>query len=251
MACAVVQISEPSSAGTGVFINGAGDLLTAAHVVLDRSFSMDAANNLVTTVTFKMGLQYRREGTAAEPISVSKPTAEDAERATADLAILKTGKKTDCFIPLGNSDVLKVGQPLIAIGYPNLSPSGALYQGFVSSRSKHLPIPIGFVGSRPVYPEYEILRVQMPVTPGASGSPIIDDEDKIVGIISEVPVVWATDLSELIQTMMRQGGSGVVLSGFDTTLLLAKLAWIVQQFESPGAGLAVPISYLKPPAPSK
>jgi hypothetical protein len=52
MACAVVQISDGSSAGTGVFISSTGDLLTAAHVVLDRSFSADATGNLVTTVTF-------------------------------------------------------------------------------------------------------------------------------------------------------------------------------------------------------
>jgi hypothetical protein len=251
LSCAVVQISEPSGAGTGVFINGAGDLLTAAHVVLDRSFSMDVAGNLLATVTFKAGLNYRREGAAPEPITVSNLTPEDAERATADLAILKTGKKADCFIPLGDSDSIKVGESVIAIGYPNLSPSGALYEGFVSSRSKHLPIPIGFVGSKPVYPEYDILRIQIPATPGSSGSPIIDEHNKIIGVLSEVPVVWATDLSELIQSMARQGGSGVRLSGFDTTLLLAKLAWIVQQFESPGAGLAVPVSYLKHQASSK
>jgi S1-C subfamily serine protease len=251
MSCAVVQISEPSSTGTGVFINGDGDLLTAAHVVLNRSFSVDAAGDLVTTVTFKVGLQYRREGAVAQPVAISKPTPDDAERASADLAIVKTGDKTGCFIPLGDSDALKIGESVIAIGYPNLAPSGALYQGFISSRYKHLRMPMGFVGSRPVYPEYDVLRIQIPVTPGASGSPVIDEHNKIVGIISEVPVVWTNDLSELMQTMARQGGSGVRLSGFDTTLLLAKLAWIVQQFESPGAGLAIPISYLKPQASSK
>jgi hypothetical protein len=78
----------------------------------------------------------------------------------------------------------------------------------------------------------------------------MDDGNKIVGIVSEVPVVWANDLSDLIGTMARQGHSGVILSGFDTTLLLAKLAWIVREFETPGAGLAVPVSYLKPPKSS-
>ena len=250
MACAVVQISDGSTTGTGVFISSDGDLLTAAHVILDRSFSVDGTGNLVTTVTFKRGLRYRRYSGEEQTLVLGEANSKDAERATADLALIKTGTTTSCFIPLGDSEALDIGSRVIAIGYPNLTPSGALYEGFVSSRYKHLPIPIGFVGSRPVYPQYEVIRLQMPITPGASGSPVIDDGNKIVGIVSEVPVVWTMDLSDLIRTMATRGGSGVLMSGFDTTLLLAKLAWIVHEFESPGAGLAVPVFYLKPPAPS-
>jgi hypothetical protein len=155
--------------------------------------------------------------------------------------------KTPCYLRLGSSDNLKIGHHLIAIGQPSSAPAIALYEGFLSSRYRHLPIPVGHIGTQPVYPVYEVLRVQMPITPGTSGSPVIADDDTVVGVISEVPVVWVQELSMLIQTMMRQGGSGILLSGFDTTKLLAQLAWIVQQFESPGAGIAVPISYLKPP----
>jgi hypothetical protein len=199
----------------------------------------------------KHGLRYRTATGGNQPLVVETPSAEDAERATADLALLKTGIKTSCFIPLGNSETLQVGTPVIAIGYPSLTPSAALYEGFVSSRYKHLPIPVGFVGSKPVYPQYEVIRIQMPITPGTSGSPVIDDGNRVVGVVSEVPVIWTNDLSELVGAMAKQRSSTVMLSGFDTNLLLAKLAWIVHDFESPGAGLAVPVSYLKPPVPSK
>jgi hypothetical protein len=98
----------------------------------------------------------------------------------------------------------------------------------------------------------DVMRIQMPITAGASGSPVIASDDTAVAIVSEIPVIWTSELSRLIQTMKNSpGGSGIMLSGFDTTVILAQLALIVKEFESPGAGLAVPISYLKLPVKSK
>ena len=91
------------------------------------------------------------------------------------------------------------------------------------------------------------MRVQMPITRGASGAPILSERDEAIGVISEMPIIWT---QELVQSYAANGsGSGVFIGSFDTTKALAQLAWVVSEFEAPGAGLAVPLSYLdRPPA---
>ena len=74
-------------------------------------------------------------------------------------------------------------------------------------------------------------------------SPAIADDNSAIGVISEVPLVWTNDLTELVQKGLAP--SGVLISGFDTNRLLAQLALVVHEFESPGSGLAVPITYMR------
>jgi S1-C subfamily serine protease len=116
----------------------------------------------------------------------------------------------------------------------------------VSARYRHLPIPIATVNNLPLYPTYDVIRVQMPITPGASGGPIIVDDGDVIGVITENPTVWFNDLNNLIQFEQTQnGGFGAPES--DLAKMVAKLAWVVQQFVTSGAGLAVPVSYLETP----
>ncbi len=83
----------------------------------------------------------------------------------------------------------------------------------------------------------------MPITPGASGSPVIDDDGKAIGVVSEAPMIWTQDLADI--TKIAFTGTGVRLSGFDTTAILGQLALVVREFETTGSGYAVPLSYLK------
>jgi len=184
---------------------------------------------------------------------MEKPTLgqRDLENAIFDVAAINTGLKTDCFIALGKSDDVRVGDPVISIGFPGSATSGVLYAGFLSAKHNHVPTVIGPVKDTTDFRSVsrDIFRVQMPVTAGASGSPVIDDNNKVVAVVSEIPVVWTTELSGFIHAVQSGGTGSIVMSGFNTTAILAQLALIVKEFESPGAGLAVPISYLRlPPA---
>jgi hypothetical protein len=52
------------------------------------------------------------------------------------------------------------------------------------------------------------------------------------------------DIIRIIQAFSNGQSSGITLSGFDTTKILAQLAFVVREFESPGAGYAVPLRYI-------
>jgi S1-C subfamily serine protease len=251
LSCAVVQITQDQGGGTGFFISADGDLVTAAHVAINRAFSEPEPGNLKIDVDYKPGLRIRRKGNgeAMALQRLPKLSRVDNKRAMSDLVILRTGIKTPCFLKIGHhAEDFAIGQHLIAIGYPESAPGGALYEGPVSARYKHLPLPFTIVNGKPLYPEYDVLRIQMPVTSGASGGPVIADDDDVIGIITENPGVWFNDLNNLIAYGQEvDGGFNAPVS--DLSKMLAKLAWVVHEFVTSGAVLAVPVSYLEAQEP--
>ena len=139
---------------------------------------------------------------------------------------------------------MNIGRHVIAIAYPLSVPSSALYEGFISARHQNLPIPIATVNNKPIYPAYDVLRIQMPSTAGASGGPIIGDDGHVIGVLTENPIFWSNDLNALMQLEEQpEGGSNAAPS--ESPKMLAKLAWVMKEFLTSGAGFAVPVSYLQ------
>jgi S1-C subfamily serine protease len=242
LSCAIVTIANPLGNGTGFFINSDGDVMTAAHVVFGRTYFRQANGSVGITLTLPEQTISIADGGRIR-VTTTALVQRDVNLASFDLAVVHTDHHTDCFIEPNLADSAVVGQHVLSIGHPALSGSAVLFDGFVSSIHQHLPIPIGYIGTTPVNANYQVLRLQMPILPGASGSPVISDDNRVIGVVSEVPMIWTGDLTELIQRGL--GGSGPLLSGFDTNRLLAQLALVVHEFESPGSGLAVPISYMR------
>jgi S1-C subfamily serine protease len=248
-ACAVVRIEANNGIGTGFFVNEDGLLITAAHVLFDRSFTMQGTNPALT-INAKWPVSLVFNDGSRKQIPLPTLSQRDLENAVFDLVAIETGLKTTCALPIGKPESSKVGDRLLAIGFPGSANSNVLYEGFISSKHTQVPTAVGAIQGTPqlVQVARDVMRVQMPITAGASGSPIITDEDQVIGVISEIPVQWTQELGRLVQAMANnQAGSGVALSGFDITKIVADLAWIVREFESPGAGIAVPLSYVKLP----
>jgi serine protease Do len=138
--------------GSGFILTDDGYIVTNAHVVDNAA-------------AITIGMPDRREFDA-ELIGVDKRT---------DLALLKveaTGLPT---LTLGDSDKLKVGQWVLAIG----SPFGFEYtatQGIVSALSRSLPnenyVPF--------------IQTDVAVNPGNSGGPLFDLDGNVVGVNSQI-----------------------------------------------------------------
>ncbi|MFI4936073.1 MAG: serine protease [Caulobacterales bacterium] len=249
LACAVVRIETSRGVGTGFFVRRDGLLVTAGHLVYDISFrkAQGEIEPVVTPVSdVRMFLSDGRVVTAKLP----PLTDGDRQNAGVDLAAVQTNLETPCFIPLPRKAKASVGDHLLAIAYPTASPSAVLYDGFMSSLSVDAPTAIGIVPETQevVSVTRSLIRVQMPLTRGSSGAPAIKDDNTTLGVVTEIPVLWTAALSDLVKTYANNDRpSGGAVAGFDTTKLLAQLAFIVSEFETPGSGTVVPISYLRLP----
>jgi serine protease Do len=138
--------------GSGVVIDNAGLVLTNNHVI-------DNAQRLkVTTIDGKT-----RNGTLIGN--------DDAS----DLAVVRVDS-SEGFVPapLGDSDNLKVGQIVIAIGNPfALSGGPTVTSGIVSSLKRSIQFESGIL---------EVIQTDAAINPGNSGGPLVNTAGEVVAI---------------------------------------------------------------------
>jgi len=147
---------EPSgtAAGSGIVIDDQGTILTNYHVVAD-------ATNLEVT--------FSDDTTASASVVGTDPGN--------DLAIIRvdvSGQKLTS-APLGDSDAIRVGDPVLAIGDP-FELEGTLTQGIVSATGRTFSEG---QGTRPIR---NMIQTDAAVNPGNSGGPLIDCRGEVIGI---------------------------------------------------------------------
>jgi S1-C subfamily serine protease len=143
--------------GSGVLIDEQGSIVTNAHVV-------EGASNI--TVTLHDGTRLPAELIGSDPQS--------------DVALLHVTLPPGPHTPaqLGDSDKLEIGQKVLAIGHP-FGLGYAFSTGIVSGFGKLLET------KEEVFQE-RVIQTTTPINPGNSGGPLVDSEDRVVGINSSV-----------------------------------------------------------------
>lgn len=101
-----------------------------------------------------------------------------------DLAVLEVpADQIKVVAEFGNSDKLKPGEPVIAIGNPlGLTFSGSVTQGIISGTERAIPVDINQDGT----PDWqaEVIQTDAAINPGNSGGALINIEGQVVGINS-------------------------------------------------------------------
>jgi 2-alkenal reductase len=96
-----------------------------------------------------------------------------------DLALLKVDKTDLPFVELANSDDVKVGQRVIAIGNP-FGLNGTMTLGIVSAKGRTLPeASADGTGS---FSNPSIIQTDAAINPGNSGGPLLDSAGRVVGV---------------------------------------------------------------------
>ncbi|MFF4492964.1 S1C family serine protease [Streptomyces sp. NPDC001546] len=179
-----VSGGEGSGTGTGFVLDEQGHILTNNHVVAD-------AKDI--TVTFSTG---------------DSVTAELVGRDSGyDLAVVKvTGVRGLHPLALGNSENVRVGDPVVAIGAP-FDLSNTVTAGIISATGR--PITAGgdkggdkSGGSDVSY--VDALQTDAPINPGNSGGPLLDSRAHVIGINS---AIRGADKGEDDGDRTRQSGS--------------------------------------------
>ena len=148
----LLRIFPVEGVGSGVIIDKKGYILTNNHVI-------EKANKLKVTTTD--GNIY--DGTVVGTDNIT------------DLAIIKIESKDALsYAELGNSDELKIGQIVIAIGNPfGLDGGPSVTAGIISSLSRKLQFERGIM---------ELVQTDASINPGNSGGPLINTRGQVIGI---------------------------------------------------------------------
>ena len=160
-----VSGSEAQGTGTGFVLDQRGHILTNNHVVDPADGSGEIS------VTFSGG-----------ETAKAKLVGHDSGY---DLAVVKvTGVSGLKPLPLGNSDNVQVGDPVVAIGAP-FDLENTVTAGIISAKER--PITAGGEegdGSDVSY--VDALQTDAPINPGNSGGPLVDSKARVIGINSAI-----------------------------------------------------------------
>ncbi|PKG24290.1 S1C family serine protease [Niallia nealsonii] len=101
-----------------------------------------------------------------------------------DLAVVEVdAKEVSKIAEFGNSDTLKAGEPVIAIGNPlGMTFSGSVTQGIVSGLQRTIPVDINEDGVTDW--QSEVIQTDAAINPGNSGGALINIAGQLIGINS-------------------------------------------------------------------
>lgn len=101
-----------------------------------------------------------------------------------DLAVVEiSAKEISKIAEFGNSDTLKAGEPVIAIGNPlGVTFSGSVTQGIVSGLERTIPVDINEDGVTDW--QSEVIQTDAAINPGNSGGALINIAGQLIGINS-------------------------------------------------------------------
>ncbi|MCL6524236.1 MAG: trypsin-like peptidase domain-containing protein [Thermoflavifilum sp.] len=145
------------ASGSGVIISDNGYIVTCNHVI-------SGASKIV--VTLYNGKSYQAKVIGRDP--------------NTDLAVLKIDAHNLPYLLYGNSDNVKVGQWVLAAGYP-LDLETTVTAGIVSATSRE--IDVNHQGS---YPVDAYIQTDAAVNPGNSGGPLVNTQGQLIGILAAI-----------------------------------------------------------------
>jgi serine protease Do len=152
-------IPEQRASGSGVIISQDGYIVTNNHVV-------ENADELTVTLNNKKSYTAKVIGT--DPAY--------------DLAVIKVEASGLPFLLYGNSDEVKIGQWVLAIGYP-LNLETTVTAGIVSAKARSLGLNKGTRNNSPVE---SFIQTDAAVNQGNSGGALINTNGVLIGINSAI-----------------------------------------------------------------
>lgn len=153
-----MRIPEQRASGSGVIMTNDGYIVTNNHVI-------ENADEINVTLPNKKS--YKAELIGADPSS--------------DLAVLKIKGENMPYLVWGNSDEVRLGQWVLAIGYP-WSLDVTVTAGIVSAKARSL----GLNRQKSQSPIESFIQTDAAVNQGNSGGALVDTEGRLIGINSAI-----------------------------------------------------------------
>lgn len=145
--------------GSGFLISSDGLIVTNKHVVADEQADY--------TVIVNDGKEYPAKVLARDPSN--------------DIAVLKIDGSNFPALTLGDSDQIKVGQTVIAIGNPLGEFENSVTQGIISGLKRSVSAGSGIMGGAEEQLT-DIIQTDAAINPGNSGGPLFNLSGAVIGV---------------------------------------------------------------------
>jgi serine protease Do len=155
-------LAAENSSGSGIILTPDGYILTNAHVVKN-------AHSVKVQLNMRTEAEAREQGdrTLNRPLD-GKLVGIDRD---SDLAVIKIDKTNLPYLELGDSDELKQGEIVLALGNP-LGLDNSVSLGVVSAVARQIKADDPMV----------YIQTDAPINPGNSGGPLVDADGRVMGI---------------------------------------------------------------------
>ncbi len=143
--------------GSGFFVSSEGMIVTNRHVVDDTQADYSVVTN--------DGKEHTAKVLARDPVK--------------DVAIIKIDGNNFSTLALGDSDGLKVGQTVIAIGNSLGEFANSVSKGIISGLQRNVTAGSGFGATEQLT---NIIQTDAAINPGNSGGPLLDISGNVIGV---------------------------------------------------------------------
>jgi S1-C subfamily serine protease len=143
--------------GSGFIITTDGMIITNKHVITDK--------NAQYAVMTSDGKEYPAKFLAADPVN--------------DIALIKIEGTNFPILSLGDSDAIKIGQTVIAIGNSLGEFSNTVSKGIVSGLGRSLTATGGIGQAEKLT---NIIQTDAAINPGNSGGPLLNINGEVIGV---------------------------------------------------------------------
>ncbi|MGA7414505.1 MAG: trypsin-like peptidase domain-containing protein [Bryobacteraceae bacterium] len=158
-----VLLTAQNTSGSGIIMSPDGYILTNAHVVKSSySLRVHLISGAASDVAAQVDDKRVDRSLTATVVGIDSET---------DLAVIKVNGSNLPYLPFADSDELKQGQVVLALGNP-LGLDNSVSLGVVSAVARQLKADDPLV----------YIQTDAPINPGNSGGPLVDIEGRVVGI---------------------------------------------------------------------
>lgn len=179
-------------AGSGFIFSKEGLVVTNKHVVEDK--------NAEYTVILNNGTEYNAKILGLDPLN--------------DLAVLQIESKESLeslpFLTLGDSDAIKIGQKVVAIGNALAEYENTVTTGVISAKGRNIVAGGSMQGAESLN---NLLQTDAAINPGNSGGPLCNLKGEVIGINTAIATnangigfaIPINDVKQVIESVQKYG----------------------------------------------
>src|SRR5262245_49434268 len=176
-AMSVNEIYERASSGVVQINSQSGNVSGSGQEALGSGFVVDKNGHIVTHYHVVPGPNENR-------VVISNRDPLEANRAASDpstdISVLRVNVDANALtpLPLGDSDLVRVGDPVVAIGNP-FGLDRTATAGIVSAVSRFIQSPADFTIDH-------VIQTDAPINKGNSGGPLLNNRGQVIGVNTQI-----------------------------------------------------------------